>query len=74
MADEEPIMFIACRRGSGTRRVDCDEPGCTREHTHLCDFPLKGRKAGQTCDRKLCDEHATRVQKGWDHIRRRSEG
>lgn len=29
----------------------------TRDIT-LCDFPLTGRKAGQTCDRPVCRHHA----------------
>ena len=34
---------------------------CGNPATKLCDFPLAGSKAGQTCDRKLCDDHATEV-------------
>lgn len=58
MADK-PITIITCRRSA--LRVRCSIEGCIREHTKLCDFPLKGRKAGKTCDKKLCDEHATKV-------------
>ena len=46
------ITAIVCTRGQ--RRARCAV--CKRaEATKLCDFPLSGRKAGKTCDRKLCD-------------------
>lgn len=35
-------------------RCACGAPG-----TKLCDFPLRGAKAGQTCDKVLCDKCAT---------------
>jgi hypothetical protein len=59
MVEREPVTIITCRRGQ--RRAHCEVDGCIREHTKLCDFPLKGRKAGQTCDRKMCDSHAAGV-------------
>lgn len=55
-----PITVIVCRRGQRAKGK-CSIQGCTRPHTKLCDFPLKGRKAGHTCDAKLCDEHATHM-------------
>jgi len=47
---------IVCSRGS--HRAPCQIDGCSRPSTKLCDFPLAGRKAGKTCDRRLCDQHA----------------
>lgn len=52
---------IACSRGR--RRRPCSV--CkTRPHTKLCDFPLKGKKAGKTCSAPLCD--ACSVRQGND--------
>lgn len=48
-----------CSRGSRSR-AKCSVDGCTKPSTKLCDFPLTGKKAGKTCDRKLCDAHAKR--------------
>ena len=48
---------FACSRG---RRRSCSVPGCTNSATLLCDYPLKGPKAGKTCDRDLCVMHAAR--------------
>lgn len=48
-----------CSRGSRSR-AKCSIDGCTKPATKLCDFPLKGKKIGKTCDRKLCDAHAVK--------------
>ena len=48
---------IICSRGRKPRAL-CQEPGCKNIHTKLCDWP--GPHAG-TCDRMLCDDHATSV-------------
>lgn len=64
MSDDQqslPVTIIVCRRGPRRRAAPCSVPGCSASHERLCDFPLKGKKAGQTCDAKLCLEHATRV-------------
>ncbi len=63
-ANGHPIG-IACSRGS--HAAPCSAPGCGRSHTKLCDFPLKGAKAGKTCDAKLCDRCAVRVGKDTDY-------
>jgi hypothetical protein len=34
---------------------------CGKRATKLCDFPLSGKKEGQTCDAKLCDKCAVQV-------------
>lgn len=46
------VVGFACTRGRS--RARCQEPGCTREHDVLCDFPLTGAATGRTCDRKCC--------------------
>lgn len=38
--------------GPKPRRKRC---ACGRESTKLCDYPLRGRAAGRTCDAPLCD-------------------
>ncbi len=49
-----PGGFICSR---GQRAKPCGVAHCTRPSVALCDFPLKGKKAGQTCDRALCTYH-----------------
>ena len=46
---------IAC--GRRRHAAPCQEPGCGRPHVALCDYPLSGPKAGQTCDRRMCGKH-----------------
>lgn len=51
------VTGIICSRGQRrTKCVVCK----TRPSTKLCDFPLSGKKAGQTCDRALCDKCAVK--------------
>jgi hypothetical protein len=53
------VSGFVCSRGQ--RRKVCSE--CkARPATLLCDYPLKGRKAGKTCDRALCRRCAVQVQ------------
>lgn len=40
---------------------------CGAKSSRLCDFPLKGKKAGKTCDAALCPRHAVRVVKDLDY-------
>lgn len=47
-----------CSRGGRPARALCQAPGCTKVHSRLCDHPAPRRRSG-TCDRRLCDEHAT---------------
>ena len=50
---------IVCTRGQRTPR--CSVPGCRNPGAHLCDHPLAGKKAGKTCDRRICAVHATKT-------------
>lgn len=45
------VTGLVCSRGRARTKpcVECGEPGDL-----LCDFPLKGRKAGSTCSRPIC--------------------
>lgn len=40
---------------------------CGRPPSKLCDFPLKGAKAGKTCDRPVCEQCATHVEPDTDY-------
>ncbi len=61
------VTVIHCRRGRVHTKEPCSAPSCTTPHTRFCDFPLRGRKAGRTCDAKLCDSHATCAAPGKHH-------
>lgn len=52
---------IVCSRGQRKKR--CSIQGCTSHAAFECDYPLSGRKAGKTCDRSLCREHASQQSK-----------
>jgi len=41
--------FVCTRGGSQKQRCSCG-----RVADYLCDFPLRGKKEGQTCDKPLC--------------------
>ena len=57
MADEQPgISVFICTRGSARKRCKCG-----RFADRPCTFPLKGRKAGQTCGQPLCSHCFTTV-------------
>ena len=55
---------IICRRSTPSPR--CVVCGTWRQIT-LCDFPLTGPKAGQTCDRPVCATHATHAEPDTDY-------
>jgi hypothetical protein len=46
---------IICSRG---QRVAVCSVCKARKSSKLCDYPLRGRKAGKTCDAKLCERCA----------------
>lgn len=51
ISEDGTIVGIVCNRGGKTRRcVNCNQ----RKAGRLCDWKLKGKKAGKTCDRPLC--------------------
>jgi len=49
---------IVCSRGARRERCRC---GSGLPVSRLCDFELRGRKAGQTCSAKLCDRCSSRA-------------
>lgn len=50
-----------CMRGKRPKKAAC--VACGKPATRLCDYPLRGKRAGKTCDRPLCDQ-CTKEQKG----------
>jgi len=52
---------IVCSRGRAKRK-ECCVAGCFDWGEYLCDYPLKGHKEGQTCDRPLCRKHAKLIK------------
>lgn len=60
--------FICTR---GNRAKPCKY--CGRPHTKLCDYPLRGAKAGKTCDIPMCDRCATHVEPDTDYCRAHAE-
>jgi hypothetical protein len=60
------VIGIGCSRGK--RPKPCVE-NCGRPSAKLCDFPLRGRKRGQSCDRPICAVHATAMGNGIDYCR-----
>jgi len=61
-------IAIVCSRGSTAnhrRCVVCKLPG-NQCDMKLCDYPLHGEKAGQTCDRPICRDHALHVEPDTD--------
>lgn len=51
------VTGIACTRGSSRKR--CKE--CGANASKLCDYPLRGKSAGRTCDANLCARCAVNV-------------
>jgi len=56
------VVGLACSRSSGKKCVQCGQPAGA-----LCDFPLKGSKAGQTCSRPLCGKCSVKARGGLDY-------
>lgn len=63
------ITAIVCTRGARPIRCKCGARG-----DKLCDWPIGD---GKTCDKPMCDRHATNVGKNLDyckiHAKMRSE-
>lgn len=54
---------IVCSRGRRPKRCS----SCGRASSKLCDYPLRGEKAGKTCDLPICDACATHVPPDTDY-------
>ena len=61
------VSMIACGRTRAAQPCEFTEgkggnlKRCNKPHTKLCDFKLEGPHKGKTCDRRVCDEHATNI-------------
>jgi hypothetical protein len=62
--DGKTVAFI---RTSGQRMKPCKYCGAPGEK--LCDYPLRGPKAGQTCDAPMCAKCAYHVPPNSDYCR-----
>ena len=62
-----PIIVNGVQVGIACHRGHAPSCKCGRRETKKCDYPLRGAKAGKTCDASLCDRCATRVGKNLDH-------
>ena len=57
------VPVIVCSRMAPAKRcVVC----FTQYDVKLCDYPLVGSKAGQTCDRPVCGVHAVHQEPDFD--------
>jgi hypothetical protein len=61
-SEDGSVTGWVCSRGRAQHRCKCG-----RSATHQCDFPLKGSKAGGTCDRWLCAKCAVHVGPNLDY-------
>lgn len=55
-------VAIVCSRGERRKRCTCGQPA-----TKLCDYPVERRGKRATCDRTMCEAHATKVGPDLDH-------
>jgi len=62
--DRIPIAGGVAIVSRGGRRPACEVVGCRGRADFQCDYPLKGKKAGKTCDRHLCER--CRISQGGD--------
>lgn len=51
-------VFILKRHGW----VACTVPACANRALSRCAFILRGKRAGEPCDRAMCAEHETLMQ------------
>lgn len=66
------VAFV-CTRGASTRARDCAFCGTSTRDYKLCDFPLRGKRAGATCSKPMCGKCATSIGENRDlcppHVR-----
>lgn len=55
------FSIFFCRPRAG--QAQCTDPGCNHAATAPCSFPLRGRKAGALCGRRVCKDHQGRDAK-----------
>lgn len=58
-SDDGTVSGFVCSRSERRKRCSvCKADSATL----LCDFPLSGKKSGQTCDRALCRRCAVQIK------------
>lgn len=55
------VTIVFCLRGAPA--AECTDPGCNHAAIAPCSFPLRGRKAGALCGRRVCKDHQGRDAK-----------
>ena len=58
--DPDGAVVFMCTRGRGQQAAT--RCSCGRVAEYLCDFPLRGEKAGRTCDKPICSDHAKLIK------------
>lgn len=77
------VVGVMCGRG-GRSPGPCQHPGCKKQHTVLCDWPVKKRRArpfpqpghvivDSTCSKRCCKEHSKHVGKDKDYCLEHAE-
>jgi len=56
--NKDAVIFVCDRTPKRTEACQ----SCGWSTTKSCDFPLKGAKEGQTCDRWVCDNCSTEME------------
>lgn len=56
-----PIIVDGVVVGRACSRVSAKYCKCGRRASRLCDFELRGKKTGKTCDADLCERCALKV-------------
>lgn len=59
-------VAIICTRGPSARARDCAFCGVATKDYKLCDFPLRGKRAGATCSKPMCAKCATSIGENRD--------
>lgn len=62
---EGGVAFV-CSRGQNTRPRECAFCRVTSADYLLCDFPLRGKRAGATCSKPMCRKCATSIGENRD--------
>jgi hypothetical protein len=59
----KPISVFVCGR---QRPESCESPDCGQTSVATCDYPLRGKKAGKNCGKRLCARCRIRQAPGVD--------
>lgn len=55
-------IIYACTRLADLPQ--CRAPGCSGRAAYKCEYPLRGKKAGQVCGKPLCTSHTVVTARG----------